>query len=90
MAEYIERQAAIETFEQAFDNNWEVSGTLDRIRAIPAANVVEVRHGQWLPTHDADKLRCSRCDVIHLIAQYPHGEINYCPNFGAKMDGGND
>lgn len=40
--EYIPREVAIETFEQAFDNNWEVSGTLDRIRAIPAADVVEV------------------------------------------------
>ena len=39
---YIEREAAIEMFEQAFDNNWEVSGTLDRIRAIPAADVVEI------------------------------------------------
>lgn len=42
VGEYISREAAIETFELAFDNNWEVSGTLDRIRAIPAADVVEV------------------------------------------------
>jgi len=60
------------------------------IDSVPAADVVEVRHGRWIPTHDADKLRCSRCDVIHLIAQYPHGEINYCPNCGARMDGGTD
>lgn len=56
------------------------------IEQLPAADVVEVRHGRWIPTHDADKLRCSWCDVIHLIAQYPHGEINYCPNCGARMD----
>ena len=55
--------------------------------AIPAADVVPVRHGRWVPTSDANKKRCSRCDVIHLIAQYPHGEINYCPNCGARMDG---
>ena len=42
--------------------------------------------GWWLPTNDNDKKRCSRCDVIHLIAQYPHGQANYCPNCGAKMD----
>lgn len=46
--------------------------------------LAESKHGQWIPTHDADKLRCSQCDVIHLIAQYPHGEINYCPNCGAR------
>jgi len=35
-------------FEKAFDNSWEVSGTLDRLRAIPAADVEEVRHGRWI------------------------------------------
>lgn len=37
---YIELEAAIEMFEKAFDNSWEVSGTLDRLRAIPAAAVI--------------------------------------------------
>lgn len=41
--------------------------------------------GEWLPTKDKNKKRCSNCYVIHLIAQYPHGEANYCPNCGAKM-----
>lgn len=67
-------------------NDWEFH--YNAISAIPVADVMEVRHGRWIPTHDADKLRCSQCDVIHLIAQYPHGEINYCPNCGAVMDGG--
>ena len=53
---------------------------------VPDADVVPVRHARWIPTHDADKLRCSHCDVIHLIAQYPHGQINYCPNCGARCD----
>lgn len=47
-----------------------------------------VKHGRWLETNDATKKRCSECDVIHLIAQYPHGNANYCPNCGAIMDGG--
>lgn len=41
--------------------------------------------GRWLPTNDADKKRCSKCDVTHLIAQYPHGQANFCPNCGACM-----
>lgn len=83
MDEYIRRGEAIEQFE---DSTSAIPEKLARIRIkeIPAADVVEVRHGRWIPTHDADKLRCSRCDVIHLIAQYPHGEINYCPNCGAR------
>lgn len=43
-------------------------------------------HGKWLPTNDKNKKRCSNCDVIHLICQYPNGNINFCPNCGAKMD----
>ena len=46
----------------------------------------QIRYGQWLETNDATKKRCSECDVIHLIAQYPHGNANYCPNCGAIMD----
>lgn len=54
-----------------------------------AADVAPVVHGEWLPTNDKNKKRCSRCDVIHLIAQYPHGDANYCPYCGAiNMDGG--
>lgn len=45
-----------------------------------------VTHGRWMPTSDDNKKRCSGCDVIHLIAQYPHGQANFCPNCGAKMD----
>ncbi len=40
--------------------------------------------GQWIRV-DKDKLRCSKCEIIHLIAQYPNGKINWCPNCGAKM-----
>lgn len=54
------------------------------IDKIPTADVVEVKHGEWLPTNDDNKKLCSRCDVIHLIAQYPNGQANYCPNCGAK------
>lgn len=54
----------------------------------PTADVQPVRHGRWIATNDENKKRCSECDIIHLIAQYPHGKANYCPNCGAKMDGG--
>ena len=46
-----------------------------------------VVHGRWKQV-DETKCRCSRCDIIALIGLYPHGDTNYCPNCGAKMDEG--
>ena len=44
-----------------------------------------VVHGHWEQVDDT-KCRCSNCDIIALIGLYPHGDKNYCPNCGAKMD----
>lgn len=60
---------------------------LDRI---PAADVAEVVHGQWIKddflsddVNNAEK--CSQCgELIGWFGNLP----NYCPNCGAKMDGG--
>ena len=46
-----------------------------------------VVHGRWEQV-DETKCRCSRCDIIALIGLYPHSDMNYCPNCGAKMDEG--
>jgi predicted RNA-binding Zn-ribbon protein involved in translation (DUF1610 family) len=51
----------------------------------PAIKKPMVKHGHWIKCRDRDKKRCSECDVIVMIAQYPHGEANYCPNCGADM-----
>lgn len=45
----------------------------------------EPKTGHWIRV-DKDKLKCSECDVIHFIAQYPQGKIAWCPNCGANMD----
>ncbi|WP_207741413.1 hypothetical protein [Ruminococcus bicirculans (ex Wegman et al. 2014)] len=45
-----------------------------------------MKRGTWENTNTPNQLRCSNCEIIHFIAQYPHGEINYCPNCGARMD----
>lgn len=42
------------------------------------------KKGNWIRVDDT-KMRCSNCDIIHLIAQYPIGAINYCPNCGCHM-----
>lgn len=60
-------------------------GELDT--TLEVADVQEVKHGTWENTNTPNQLRCSNCKIIHFIAQYPHGAINYCPNCGARMDG---
>ena len=54
----------------------------DFIRAMPTADVVEVRHGEWV-RHKENCLhnKCSVCSYEHCR------EDNYCPHCGAKMDG---
>ena len=54
---------------------------------VTAADVQEVKPGTWENTNTPNQLRCSNCEIIHFIVQYPHGEINYCPNCGARMGG---
>lgn len=49
--------------------------------------VVPEKHGHWRQV-DESKCECSNCGIVALIGLYPHGDKNYCPNCGAKMDGG--
>ena len=59
----------------------------DMVSRFPAADVAPVRHGRWLPFHSTaagDIQYCSACEIGCTW------KPNYCPNCGAKMDGGND
>ena len=103
MDEYIRREDAIKCIEgQCVDGkmwgNDESEGTLieaysaiDDLMEIPPADVAPVRHGCWervIPSKSAAKwstrVSCSNCHS----AGYAHHK--YCPNCGAKMDGGAD
>ena len=94
MAEYIEFEAtkqAIDRIRSVYHRarNFNAVSAIDNvfgeIKEIPAADVAPVVHGHWEQVDDT-KCRCSRCDIIALIGLYPHGDKNYCPNCGAKMD----
>ena len=51
--------------------------------ALPAADVVEVKHGRWLKEIDSWRSReCSVCRAVYSWDKTPP----YCPNCGAKMD----
>lgn len=58
-----------------------------RVSAIPAADVAPVVHGRWVPFHSeaaGDIQYCSACEIGF------DAKTDYCPNCGAKMDGGAD
>ena len=62
----------------------------------PAADVQGVKHGEWKSFHSEDTLYgsyyCSACghgqDIGMIVSLTT--EFKYCPNCGAKMDGGNN
>ena len=47
----------------------------------PIADVVEIKHGKW-ESRGFHGHNCSVCDALNDI------DTKYCPNCGAKMDGG--
>ena len=52
--------------------------------AIPTADVVEVRHGEWIKEEDY-LYKCSLCGDKAFL-RLGGNPCNYCPNCGAKMD----
>ena len=70
-----------------------INGTeIDEVIAnAPTVDAVEVVHGHWYkaPHHP---YRCSNCGEMALLDMYgeSHYRSNFCPNCGAKMDGGNE
>lgn len=93
MAEYIERETAIkELMNDAPEQvGYSREDAVDCIRYTPAADVVPVHHGYWISKnpHGYEWIFvCSNCDYVD---GYPFNDRdNYCPNCGAKMDGGID
>ena len=75
-----------------------VDDTLDYIDSEPAADVAPVRHGRWISLTECanEGVYCSICKKKVWKSDYAlcsHKSRNklrsdYCPNCGAKMDGG--
>lgn len=86
MAEYIEREAAIELLHYYTDEA--CSAIVADMEAIPAADVAPVVHGrlEYIPQtiNTLSRLRCSVCGWWTLDPSVD-GAYNYCPNCGAKM-----
>lgn len=62
-------------------------------RIVPRADVAEVKHGEWIiktDEYDCEYMMCSVCkeEFYPSDADTVDTTPNYCPNCGAKMDGG--
>lgn len=63
----------------------------------PTIEAEPVRHGRWVPVdceHPCDEWDCTACGgrrtfLIEMDADDMEECYPYCPNCGAKMDGGN-
>lgn len=93
MAEYIERAVAIDTVSEVYYDTPDVNLSAEKfeaaINAIPAADVAPVVHGRWnvIEGRRLDNAICSNCGR-RFQAYYE--AYSFCPNCGAKMDGGDN
>lgn len=97
MAEYIERKIALSIREPSKSDRHYQTCNLDDvygqgwddalccIESIPAADVAPVVHGRWVDAGRGIKA-CSNCN--HGIKEHMACVNHYCPNCGARMDGG--
>lgn len=97
MKEYIERAAAIEAAYQGLkrpSNIEEWKRICEQLQNIPAADVVEVRHGRWIGypeclkytnAYSDDHIVCSACEECFSILDNDCERFNFCPHCGAKM-----
>ena len=95
MPKYIEREALLKAIDTSLHNNpheyWLVAKAhnqehqhlLRMVLAQPTADVVEVKHGEWVEYQTPNIICCSECDWGTGIDEK---SFKYCPNCGAKMD----
>lgn len=89
MTEYIEREKVLSKAAPVEGCFSDMISTYDVIR-LPAADVAPVRHGRWIEKEKYTfgiMYDCSLCENRILDNGHPW---NYCPNCGAKMDGGDE
>lgn len=102
MAEYIKREALLdsicyETCGIAFCGATNCA-FMAKVCSAPVADVAPVVHGRWISWEEAgnfvpspDRHECSVChDAAQVLVNGFELLSDYCPNCGAKMDGGDN
>ena len=81
MARYIDAVNCADVISEKL--NIPLDDLVDICAEIPTADVAEVKQGKWIKKGNEKK--CSVCDFIYYSN---NDEWSFCPNCGAKMDGG--
>ena len=84
MADYIDKQAFLDYMKRT-DRYFNVKFDIENF---PDADVAPVQHGRWEEASDGDGIVCPFCRTDFCTIIYDTEYFNYCPNCGAKMDGG--
>lgn len=100
MAEYIEREAAIDAIMKVYVRTAgykareRVFEAEEAVHRLPVADVTPVRHAKWVDNH------CTACGMAPMgdemwknyDCEPPLFDrfMDYCPTCGAKMDGDSD
>jgi rubrerythrin len=83
--EYIEREKYVKLNDiiETLEHEWGYEGMREDLYNLPAADVVEVKHGEWIKKSTC-VYKCSLC--VGLAFMDFNGEpCRYCPSCGAKM-----
>ena len=88
-AEYRKRLSNLESWCQDLRKPG-LTQALQMFEEIPAADVAPVVHGRWIERRVPHAMEgiSAKCSVCTKSVQYLGNPLNYCPNCGAKMDGG--
>lgn len=85
MDDYIRREAAKAQIRKAYTRIEDRVAINCVINDVPAADVVEVRHGRWDRVDYGNGLYNYHCSSCRHIPR-ENTRSNYCPNCGAKME----
>lgn len=81
---------AWEVFAALMKKGLSCTDAADFVKSIPTVDAVEVVRGRWEKSEYNGFVRCDKCKDVYIDESWlTDGKWNYCPNCGAKMDGGN-
>ena len=86
LSDYMEKLHCSDDYRDGLYRGMEIAESY--IKNAPTIDAVEVVHGRWVEM--LDDVLCSKCGHSWNIFDNCAETFNYCPNCGAKMDGGNE
>ena len=88
MAEYIEKQSALDAILREPPDAHYPSWYMAKIKMLPAADVVPVVHGRWIRLQHSGTIVCGNCGRnIRKNRGNDYADFEpYCPNCGCRMD----